>query len=137
MRNSFTFAYSGAAWLVTLIIAVGIGHADSPHGNQNLHKFSDVFLALKPGDEVTFSNLDSVTHNLVSATPDYELDIGELEPGTNKALVFHHKGVVDLSCSRHPEMTMTIFVRTPPNSAESARVDANSVHATINLLSAS
>ena len=128
-------AVSGA--LITIFIAAGVGYADNPHGSQNQHKFSDVFLALKPGDGVIFSNQDNVTHHLVSVTPEYELEIGELQPGTNKALVLNHKGVVDLGCSMHPEMKMTIFVRAPQGSERVAHVvDVGAAYPTINLLSA-
>lgn len=138
MRNTLALICRGAVGLATIFIVAGIGYADTPHGSQNQHKFSDVFLALKPGDGVIFSNQDDVTHHLVSATPEYELEIGELQPGDNKALVLNHKGVVDLGCSMHPEMKMTIFVRTPPRSDGVEHVvDTRTAHPTINLLSAS
>ena len=137
MRNEFAIACGGLALLTTIIVAGGRVSADNPSSHTNQHKFSDVFLALKPGDEVTFVNTDGVIHRLVSATPDYELTIGELQPGVSKSLVFNHKGVVDLGCSMHPEMKMTVFVRTPPKSPGFEDVDKSAYHATINLLSAS
>lgn len=137
MRNTLALMCRGGVWLATIFIVAGVGHADTPHGSQNQHKFSDVFLPLKPGDGVIFFNQDYVTHNLVSATPEYKLEIGELQPGANKALVFNHKGVVDLGCSMHPEMKMTIFVRTPPGPAGAEHVETSTAHATINLMSAS
>ena len=130
MRNTFAFAGSSLFLLATLMITAGVGYAGLLGVSQNQHKFSDVFLALRPGDQVSFSNRDVVTHRLVSATPAYELDIGELKPGASKILVFDRKGIVDVSCSMHPEMKMTIFVRTPKHSG-----DAAVPRATINLLS--
>lgn len=138
MRNKFVFAWSGMALLATIIITTGGGvGADSSESNQNQHKFSDVFLVLKPGDQVSFSNRDGVTHKLVSATPGYELDIGELQPGASKLLAFDRKGVVDLGCSMHPEMQMTIFVRTPPKIPSGDIATTGTFRANINLLSAS
>jgi plastocyanin len=145
MRNKVTFAVgsmaavSGMAWLATSIITGGMVHADSPRGNENQHKFSNIFLALKPGDQVTFSNQDGVMHRVMSVTPGYDLDVGELQPGASKALVFNRKGVVDLACKMHPEMKMTVFVRTPPKppGPPTEVVDSKALHTTVNLLSAS
>jgi len=138
MRNQFVVACSGMLLSATIIVTGGVVSADTPRGSQAQHKFSDIFLALKPGDQVNFANRDGVMHKVVSVTPGYDLDVGELQPGASKAQVFNHKGVVDLGCKLHPEMKMTIFVRTPPKPAGSSEVvDTSALHTTINLLSAS
>lgn len=135
MRSEIVFVCSGVALLATLAVSGHRLYANNPSSEQTQHKFSDVFLAIKPGDEVTFSNHDGVLHNLVSSSPDYAVEIGELQPGTSKTLVFKHKGVLDLVCSKHPEMQMTIYVRKPAGENE-ANADSNALHETINLLSA-
>ncbi|MBI3776349.1 MAG: hypothetical protein HY273_12510, partial [Gammaproteobacteria bacterium] len=118
MRNQIVIAGSGIALLATLAVSGHKLYANNPSSEQSQHKFSDVFLAIKPGDEVTFANQDGVLHNLVSSSPDYTVEIGELQPGTSKTLVFNHKGVLDLVCSKHPEMQMTIYVRKPAGENE-------------------
>lgn len=135
------------ALIAAIIITGGVVYADISRGNQtqqkfaesqqHQHKFSDIFLALKPGDQVNFLNRDGVTHKLVSTSPDFVLDNGELRPGTSKALEFDHKGVVDLSCSLHPEMKMTIFVRSSPPLPVPETSDTGTLRTNIYLLSAS
>jgi len=136
MQRELAFAYSGVA-LLAVVISGSMVHADISKNHQDLHKFSDVFLAIKPGGVVTFSNLDAVAHNIVSLSPEYGVNLGELSPGVSKTLLFNRKGVVDLGCSKHPEMKMTIFVRTPAKPAEAEAVYTGKHQTTINLLSAS
>jgi len=52
---SFAFAYSGMA-LLTIIITGSIVHADVALSHTSKHKFSNIFLTLKPGDQVVFAN---------------------------------------------------------------------------------
>jgi len=137
MRNYLTLVCSGAALLATISLTGGAVRADNPRSHDGRHKFSDVFLALKPGDEVTFANRDGVIHKVMSVSPEYRLEVGELQPGADKSLVFNRKGVVDLSCSMHPEMKMTVFVRNPPKQPDAEVIDNGVIHTTINLLSAS
>lgn len=73
-------------------------------------KFHPVINVVKPGDTVRFENKDNVVHNIVSLTEDFEFDLGEFKPGMSKSVEFKHKGVVDVQCTIHPDMKMTIFV---------------------------
>ena len=136
MQRDLAFIYSGVVVLAAVITG-SVVHADISRDHQDQHKFSDVFLALKPGDMVTFANLDGVIHNIVSLSPEYGVNIGELNPGFSKTLLFNSKGVVDLGCSKHPEMKMTIFVRKPPAIPATEDPDSTKHTATINLLSTS
>ena len=135
----FGLAVAGVVGMLS--IKGGDVHANSPRSIEKHQKFSDVFLAIKPGDEVTFLNRDGKTHHIVSQTPGYDLDTGELQPGTSKDVVFNRKGVIDLVCSLHPEMKTTIYVRTSPKQPEAlpgaAEVEPSAPHTTIDLLSAS
>ncbi len=138
MWGQIAFACGGVALLVAVIIPISdSSYADNPPSDQNHHKFSDVFLTLKPGDKVTFTNKDEVMHDLVSVTPDYDVELGKLQPGASKTLVFKNRGVLELGCSRHPEMKMTIFVRTPVVGTDEAIVNVDTLHERINLLRAS
>jgi plastocyanin len=136
MQRELAFAYSGVVLLAT-VISGSMVHADISKNHQDQHKFSDVFLAIKPGGVVTFSNLDGVVHNIVSLSPEYGVNLGELNPGVSKTLLFNRKGVVDLGCSKHPEMKMTIFVRKPAATPAIEDPDSTKHTATINLLSSS
>jgi plastocyanin len=135
----FCVAVAGA--LGTISVVGGLVHANSPRSIEKHQKFSDVFLAIKPGDEVTFLNRDGKTHHIVSQTPGYDLDTGELQPGASKDIVFNRKGIIDLVCSLHPEMKTTIYVRTSPKQPEAvpgaADIEPSVPHTTIDLLSAS
>jgi plastocyanin len=73
-------------------------------------QFHPVIKVVKPGDAVTFKNMDNVVHNIVSLTDEFEFDLGEFKPGMTKSVKFKQKGVVDVQCTIHPEMKMTIFV---------------------------
>ncbi|MBI3775103.1 MAG: hypothetical protein HY273_06055 [Gammaproteobacteria bacterium] len=90
---------------------------------------------------MTFLNRDGKTHHIVSLTPGYDLDTGELAPGASKDIVFNRKGVIDVGCSLHPEMQSTIYVRTSPKQPDAlpgaADVEPSAPHTTIDLLNAS
>ena len=73
-------------------------------------KFNPIIKVVKPGDSVKFQNNDNVVHNIVSLTEDFAFDLGKFKPGMTKNIQFKHKGVVDVQCTIHPEMKMTIFV---------------------------
>ena len=73
-------------------------------------KFDPVIKVVKPGDAVTFRNEDNVVHNIISLTDEFNFDLGEFKPGMTKSVKFQQKGVVDVECTIHPEMKMTIFV---------------------------
>jgi plastocyanin len=72
--------------------------------------FHPIIKVVKPGDIIKFQNNDNVTHNIVSFTKDFQFDLGKFKPGMTKSVQFKHKGVVDVQCTIHPEMKMTIFV---------------------------
>jgi plastocyanin len=73
-------------------------------------KFDPIIKVVKPGDSVKFKNNDNVVHNIVSLTDEFQFDLGEFKPGMTKSVQFKQKGVVDVECTIHPEMKMTIFV---------------------------
>ena len=74
-------------------------------------KFEPIIKVAKPNDIITFKNEDTVTHNLVSFTKEFEFDLGKIEPGMIKSLQFSEAGVVDVECTVHPNMKMTLFIR--------------------------
>ena len=74
-------------------------------------KFEPIIKVAKPNDIITFKNEDTVTHNLVSFTKEFEFDLGKIEPGMIKSLQFTGDGIVDVECTVHPNMKMTLFIR--------------------------
>lgn len=73
-------------------------------------KFSKPLKVVHPGDKVIFTNEDNVAHNIVSLTADYLFDLGVLPSGASKSVTFKDPGVVDIQCTIHPNMKMTMFV---------------------------
>ena len=43
-------------------------------------------------------------------TKDFEFDLGKVKPGMEKSLRFKSAGVVNIECSVHPSMKLTLFV---------------------------
>ena len=104
---------STAISMVVCLALVGISSAVSAEEHlitQKNLKFDPVIKVVKPGDAVTFRNEDNVVHNIVSLTDEFNFDLGEFKPGMTKSVKFQHNGVVDVECTIHPEMKMTIFV---------------------------
>lgn len=100
-------------FLTLLIILPLISQANAAEENlitQKDLKFSPIIKVVKPGESVKFQNNDNVVHNIVSLTEEFEFDLGEFKPGMTKTVKFKQKGVVDVECTIHPEMKMTIFV---------------------------
>lgn len=73
-------------------------------------KFSVPIKVVKPGDRIVFSNEDDVIHNITSITDWFKFDLGALKPGMKKSVEFTEKGVVDVDCTIHPGMKLTVFV---------------------------
>jgi plastocyanin len=93
------------SWVVPLASA-----AEEHLVTQKDLKFNPIIKVVKPGDSVQFKNSDNVVHNIVSLTDEFEFNLGEFKPGMTKIVKFKEKGVVDVECTIHPEMKMTIFV---------------------------
>lgn len=73
-------------------------------------KFSVPIKVVKPGDRIVFSNEDDVIHNITSITDWFKFDLGVLKPGMKKSVEFSDKGVIDVDCTIHPGMRLTVFV---------------------------
>ena len=78
--------------------------------SQSNLKFSPPIKVIKPGDTLTFKNADTVVHNIVSQTEDFQFDLGKFKPGMVRSLQFKSTGVVDIECTVHPDMKMTLFI---------------------------
>jgi plastocyanin len=95
---------------IILLSASFAGAADSTVLQKD-REFSQSTLTVKPGDTVTFKNTDSVTHNVFSNTPGLEFDIRRQAPGASSTVPFPKEGEVEVRCSIHPKMKLTISVK--------------------------
>lgn len=92
------------------ILSLNSVHADQFIVTQKNLQFSNVIEVIKTDDIVTFRNEDNIIHNIVSLTKDFEFDLGKVNPGMEKSLRFKSAGVVNIECSIHPSMKLTLFV---------------------------
>ena len=93
---------------VLLIPTIGLA-ADHLVTQKDLN-FHPSIKVVAPGDSIKFQNNDNVVHNIVSLTDEFKFNLGEFKPGMVKSIKFDEKGVVDVQCTVHPNMKMTIFV---------------------------
>ena len=69
--------------------------------------FNPGTLTIKTGDTVTWTNNDSTTHTIKSAT----FNSGDLNQGDTFKFTFNVPGTFNYSCGIHPTMTGTIIVQ--------------------------
>lgn len=80
--------------------------------SQHNLRFSQTKISIHPGDTVTFSNDDEVTHNISVRTGgdgDTE-DLGLQKPRVLVSHRFDQKGVYSVVCSIHPKMRLMVSV---------------------------
>ena len=104
----FSFTLLLALFFIPLGISEAIA-ADEHLITQKDLKFDPIIKVVKPGDSVKFKNIDNVVHNIVSLTDEFQFDLGEFKPGMTKSVQFKQKGVVDVECTIHPDMTIFVF----------------------------
>ena len=78
---------------------------------QDERAFSVQEITIKPGDSVTFTNCDSVTHNVFSTSPANPFTIKIQKPGEATAVVFTNSGVTEVRCAIHPRMKVIVTVK--------------------------
>jgi plastocyanin len=71
--------------------------------------FNPASLTVKAGTKVTWKNLDSTAHHVVSNTGAF--DSGILNNGMSYSFTFNKAGSYPYHCSIHPSMTGTIVVQ--------------------------
>ncbi|MDH5327538.1 MAG: plastocyanin/azurin family copper-binding protein [Gammaproteobacteria bacterium] len=97
-------------FLVVLSALCTTAYSEEHIISQNELKFNPPIKVIKPGDTLTFRNSDSVVHNIISQTEEFQFDLGKFKPGMMRSLQFKSKGVVDIECTVHPSMKMTLFI---------------------------
>lgn len=72
--------------------------------------FSSAAITIKPGDRVTFTNADGITHNVYSVTKGHEFDLKTQAPGQSNTVPFPKTGSLDVECAIHPKMRLKLNV---------------------------
>jgi hypothetical protein len=62
------------------------------------------------GGSVTFPNGDPFLHNVFSPTNERTFDMGSYKQGDTRTRTFPKRGVLDVYCNIHPEMSATLVV---------------------------
>jgi plastocyanin len=73
-------------------------------------KFIPDLIAVTAGGTVSFPNGDSFLHNVFSPTSNRTFDLGSYKQGDTRTRTFPRRGVVDVYCNIHPEMSATLVV---------------------------
>lgn len=71
-------------------------------------------LAITPGTEVAFPNLDPILHNAFSSSPGNTFDTGVYGTGDGSSHVFTSPGLVKVYCNVHHSMNASILVLDTP-----------------------
>jgi plastocyanin len=88
-----------------------VSHAADFTVDQNKERFNMDSLTVKVGDNVSFTNSDTVKHNLTVVTPEEESNnLGTEAPGAVVKYSPPKKGTYDIRCKIHPTMKMKIKV---------------------------
>ena len=96
---------------LALVLPAGLALCADIAVDQKDRKFSKTEVTVKPGDTLTFQNSDDVAHNVFSATPGLEFEIHRQAPGEKSTITFQKEGAVEVRCSIHPRMKMTVTVK--------------------------
>src|SRR5262249_3198467 len=75
----------------------------------NRHFIPDL-IALPAGGRVSFPNGDPFLHNVFSPTAERTFDVGSYKRGETRTRLFPRRGVIDIYCNIHPEMSATLVV---------------------------
>ncbi|NOZ53564.1 MAG: hypothetical protein GXP08_10555 [Gammaproteobacteria bacterium] len=95
--------------VASLLVSFNVAAKEHIITQKNI-KFSTPIQVVKPGDVVTFKNADSVVHNLISLTEPIKFNFDDFRPGMSRSITMDGVGVVDVECSIHPGMKMSIFI---------------------------
>ena len=96
--------------MCVLLAASGVAGAAEHLVEQKDRKFSSPYLTIHPSDSIRFTNKDDIVHNVVSTTSGNEFNLGVFRPGMSQVIEFHELGAVDVECTIHPNMRMSVFI---------------------------
>lgn len=99
-----------ATLFIAMMFAAGAAGAQDYLVDQKDKQFSQKALKIKVGDTVEFRNSDDLSHNVFSLSDTKSFDLGSYPKGSSKKVTFDKPGKVDVECSIHPSMQMSIEV---------------------------
>ncbi|HLI99922.1 MAG TPA: plastocyanin/azurin family copper-binding protein [Bradyrhizobium sp.] len=72
--------------------------------------FSEAEVTIKAGDEIVFTNEDSIPHNILSNSAGNAFNLGLQQPGSGVTYAFKSPGEVEIGCGIHPRMKLKVTV---------------------------
>jgi plastocyanin len=72
--------------------------------------FEKETLSVKVGDSVEFRNADPYDHDVLSQSAAKTFDLDSVPPGESRKVTFDKAGTVEVECSQHSNMHLTIQV---------------------------
>jgi plastocyanin len=73
-------------------------------------KFIPDLVVVTAGGSVTFPNGDPFLHNVFSPTSERTFDLGSYKQNDTRTRTFPRRGVLDIYCNIHPEMSATLVI---------------------------
>jgi len=104
---------AGAPGGAILVYIVGFDEKAPPRPvevKQVGKRFIPDLIAVTAGGTVSFPNGDPFLHNVFSATNNRTFDLGSYKQGETRTRRFPKRGVVDIYCNIHPEMSATLVI---------------------------
>ena len=89
-------------------------HPARPSIVQRGERFSPHVLPILLGTTVEFPNEDEVFHNVFSLSGTKSFDLPKYPAGSSRAVTFPRKGVVNVFCHIHADMSAVVLVRDNP-----------------------
>ncbi len=77
-------------------------------------QFDPTSLVIPVGSTVTFPNQDEILHNVFSATPGSNFDLGIYGEGTSASYIFTKPGLILINCNVHRAMQAQVLVLDTP-----------------------
>ena len=81
-----------------------------PKMAQRNRQFEPRVLPITAGQKIDFPNFDDYFHNVFSLSKARKFDLGQYKKGNSKRKTFPRKGIVEVYCNIHPNMSATILV---------------------------
>jgi len=80
----------------------------------HLRAFDPPSMVIPLGSRIIFPNQDDILHNVFSATPGSEFDLGTYAEDERAAYTFKKAGVVTINCNVHQDMQANVLVVATP-----------------------
>lgn len=100
---------SVAAIAVSTALSLTLLAADGEMAQRDI-SFVPGRVTINAGEQVVFVNDDVFGHNVYSASPGGEFDIGLQRPGARNPVPFRRAGTYVIQCRIHPRMRATVVV---------------------------